>query len=149
MNYKLTIELIPSSSWFSNVRSILSSKEWDNVRKQVYRQADYKCEICGGKGRKHPVECHEIFEFDDQKSIQKLTKLLALCPNCHMVKHIGLAEANGKFNKALKHFIKINKVSEQEARDYIKNCFLDWSTRSSKIWKIDVSYLSVYGINHK
>ena len=56
--------------------------------------------------------CHEIFEFDDQKLIQKLTKLVALCPDCHMVKHIGLAEVNGNLKKATKHFMKVNKTSK-------------------------------------
>jgi hypothetical protein len=23
---------------------------WDRIRRQVYRQADYRCELCGGKG---------------------------------------------------------------------------------------------------
>jgi 5-methylcytosine-specific restriction endonuclease McrA len=146
---KLTIELIPSSSWFTNVRSAVSKSEWDNIRKQVYKKADYKCEICDKKGKSHPVECHEIFEFDDQKLLQTLTNMVALCPDCHMVKHIGLAEVQGKFDKAIKHFIKINKVSKAEANSYIQDCFAIWAQRSKKKWKVDVSLLSNYGINYK
>ncbi len=149
MNYKLTIELIPSSSWFSNVRSVLSSAEWDKLKKHIYKRSEYLCEICGGKGLTHPVECHEIFEFDDQKLIQKLTKLVALCPDCHMVKHIGLAEVNGNLKKATKHFMKVNKTSKSETDLYIKNCFLQWQERSSKIWKLDLSHLSLYGVKLK
>jgi hypothetical protein len=143
---KLTIELIPSSSWFTNVRSAVSKSEWDNIRKQVYKKADYKCEICGKKGKPHPVECHEIFEFDDKKLIQKLTQLVALCPDCHMVKHIGLAEVQGKLELAIKHFIKVNKISRLQAEQYIKECFLLWNKRSNKIYKLDLSYLSSYGV---
>lgn len=143
---KLTIELIPSSSWFTNVRSAVSKSEWDNIRKQVYKKADYKCEICGKKGKTHPVECHEIFEFDDKKLIQKLTQLVALCPDCHMVKHIGLAEVQGKLELAIKHFIKVNKISRLQAEQYIKECFLLWNKRSNKIYKLDLSYLSSYGV---
>ena len=143
---KLTIELIPSSSWFTNVRSAVSKQDWDKLKTKIYQQANYKCEICGKKGKKHPVECHEIFEFDDKKLIQKLTKLVALCPDCHMVKHIGLAEVHGKLELAIKHFIKVNKISRLEADKYIKDCFLLWNKRSSKIWKLDLSYLSLYGV---
>lgn len=146
---KLTIELVPSSSWFDNVQSIVTKSEWDSIRKKVYKKANYKCEICGGKGKAHPVECHEIFEFDDQKLLQILIKMIALCPACHMVKHIGLAEVQGNFKKAIKHFIKINNVSKVEADLYIQDCFKTWAQRSKKKWKIDVSLLSDYDINYK
>lgn len=89
---KLTIELVPSTSWFSNLRSLLSSEEWDKIRRGCYKNANYKCEICSGVGPKHPVECHETWEYDEKQGIQKLIGLIALCPSCHEVKHVGLEE---------------------------------------------------------
>ena len=89
----LTIELVPSTCWFSNVRDHVSKSIWDKLRKATYRQSNYRCEICGDRGSKHPVECHEIWHYDDDKYIQTLTGLTALCPDCHRVKHIGLAQA--------------------------------------------------------
>ena len=66
---KLTIELVPQSSWGNNLRSEanLSKGQWDKLRKESYRKANYKCEICGEKGPKWPVECHEIWHYDDEK----------------------------------------------------------------------------------
>jgi len=63
----LTVELVPSSSWFSNVRSNVSKKTWDFLRKSTYKKANHRCEICGGRGDKWPVECHEVWDYDDQK----------------------------------------------------------------------------------
>ncbi len=146
-DYKLTIELVPSSSWFDNVRSALSKSEWDNLKKIVYKKANYVCEICGGVGDKHPVECHEIWEYNDKKLTQKLSGMIALCPDCHMVKHIGLAQIQGKYSKALNHFKKINKVSEKKANLYISECFILWNSRSSKKWTLDISHLSAYNID--
>ena len=77
---KLTIELVPSTSWFNNVRSQVSAQEWDIIRHIVYAKANNICEICGGKGNKHAVECHEIWEYDDKEHIQKLIGMIALCP---------------------------------------------------------------------
>ena len=54
---RLTIELVPSTCWFSNVRSNISKQDWDRLRKETYKKANYRCEICGGVGRNHPVEC--------------------------------------------------------------------------------------------
>ena len=57
---KLTIELVPKTSWYSNVRSNVSRSQWDKLRKKCYLNADYKCEVCGDTGIKQgfkwPVE---------------------------------------------------------------------------------------------
>ncbi|AKJ73572.1 hypothetical protein SP39_1 [Salmonella phage 39] len=79
--------MVPKTAWFTNLRSHLSKSNWDVVRKKCYAKANYKCEICGGKGTKHPVECHEIWDFGNGKITLK--GLIALCPSCHEVKHIG------------------------------------------------------------
>lgn len=146
-DYILTIELVPSSSWLENVRKICSKEQWDFIRKKVYIKAKYCCEICGGKGSAHPVEAHEIWHYDDINFIQKLYGIIALCPACHEVKHIGLAEINGNLDKAVAHLIKVNKISEKKAKKYIEYAFKTWVTRSKNKWKLDLSYLKTFGIN--
>lgn len=42
---KLTIELVPSTAWYSNVRSNVTQAEWDVLRKECYKKAGYVCEI--------------------------------------------------------------------------------------------------------
>jgi len=79
---KLTVELVPSTSWYSNVRSEVSKKDWNAIRKRVYREANYVCQICAGRGSKWPVECHEIWAYDDENHIQELAGMQALCPKC-------------------------------------------------------------------
>lgn len=144
---KLTIELVPSTSWFNNVRAVLSKVRWDALRKQVYSKAYDTCEICGGIGPKHPVECHEIWHYDDKKFIQKLAGMIALCPDCHMVKHIGLAGIQNRGEQALKHLMKVNKITKKKAERYILHAFEEWGRRSSHQWKVDISHLKEYGID--
>ena len=146
-NLKLTIELVPSSSWMNNVRSVLSTKQWDILRKSVYEQAWNLCEICGGEGLKHPVECHEVWSYDDKTHVQKLERMIALCPNCHQVKHFGLAQLQGREERVKKHFIKVNNLKKVEAEKYIKQAFLIWAERSSQSWTLDLSYLNRYRID--
>lgn len=141
---KLTIELVPQTAWYTNVRSNVSTKEWDYIRKKCYSIANNRCEICNGKGPKHPVECHEIWDYDDDKHKQTLTGLIALCPNCHMCKHIGLAEIQGKLPQAIKHLSKINEQSENETLYQIEEAFETWSERSKYDWKLDITYLEQY-----
>ena len=83
----LHIELVPKSTWGKNVRSMLPKEQWDILRKWVYAAADYLCEICGGEGKKWPVECHERWQWEESTGIQKLVGFVALCPKCHGVKN--------------------------------------------------------------
>lgn len=144
MEPKLSIELVPKSCFYTNVRSNVSREEWDKIRKQVYKKANYRCEICGGQGNNHPVECHEVWEYDDMNHIQKLIGMVALCPNCHQVKHIGLAGIRGSQNEAIKHLRKINQWDKNKANEYMANCFKIWSWRNQFAWKLDISLLSDY-----
>lgn len=138
---KLELDLVPASSWFNNVRAVVTKKQWDAIRTKVASKAYDTCEICGGIGSKHPVECHEIWEYDKETLTQKLIGMIALCPDCHMVKHFGLAEIQGKRNKALKHLMKINKITKEEAEKYIAEQFVVWAKRSKRKWELDISLL--------
>lgn len=138
---KLTIELVPKTSWYDNVRSHVSKEVWDKLRNEVYFQASYKCEICGGKGHKWPVECHEVWEYDDINHVQKLVRLIALCPNCHKVKHVGLARLQGDNEIVIEQLMKVNEMFRDEAEEYIYQAFKIWQERSKHNWTVDISYL--------
>jgi len=143
----LTIELVPKTAWFTNVRSNVLRKDWDMLRKTVYKKANYKCEICGGVGNKHPVECHEVWEYNDKIHTQKLIRLIALCPICHEVKHIGLAYSRERGDIVKAHLSKVNDWSDKDTDWYIKKQFDIWSYRSRFKWKIDLTWLEEKGIN--
>ena len=132
---KLTIELIPKTAWFKNLRSYLPKDLWDVVRKKCYKDAGYKCEICGGVGDKWPVECHEVWNFVEGKII--LQRLIALCPSCHEVKHIGLAQVKGNLPRAMKHFQKVNNCDKETAKRVIAAAFMKYEERSKEDWSID------------
>lgn len=140
---KLTIELVPEGQWGANLRSELPRHEWDALRHETYRQAGFKCEICGGKGPKHPVECHEIWEYDDDKHFQRLKGLIALCPACHRVKHIGHTfhrDPEAGF-QAILHMAKVNGWTKDEALGHVDEAMLTWQRRSMRSWTLDLSWL--------
>lgn len=138
---KLTIELVPKSCWYSNVRSEVSPAKWDRLKYNTSKKAGGKCEICGGRGPKWPVECHEVWHYDDKKLIQKLERLIALCPSCHQVKHIGFAQIQGRGDEALKHLCKVNGLTTKQGVKYVNEAFEVWQKRSQKKWTLDISYL--------
>jgi 5-methylcytosine-specific restriction endonuclease McrA len=145
---KLTIELVPKTSWYSNVRSNVSKAEWDRIRKKSYENANHVCEVCGdvgtNQGYKHKLECHEIWQYDDQALTQTLTGLVSLCPYCHLVKHPGLAQMNGKLGIVLKQLQRVNQISVEEAGAMLNEAFEIWRSRSKNNYTLDISFLETY-----
>lgn len=147
-NFPLTIELVPKTCWYSNVRSNVSIQEWDKIRKKCYSIANNKCEVCGDNGRnqgvKHFVECHEIWKYNDEKKEQILIGLIALCPYCHKTKHVGLAQMKGEINIVINQLMKVNKMTKSEALNYIRECFDIWGIRSMYQWTLNIDFLMTY-----
>ena len=146
MKTTLTVELVPRGQWGANLRSELPKKDWDRLRREQYKKAGYVCEICGGKGSRHPVECHEIWHYDEDTNTQRLDGLIALCPTCHSVKHLGRSFAVGNGERSVRHLMKVNKWTREDAEHYIEAVFEQWAQRSQKSWKLDLSWLSEHGI---
>jgi hypothetical protein len=148
---KLKIELVPSSSWYSNVRSNVTKEQWDLIRKDCYKKANYKCEICGdtsfNQGKKYPLEAHEIWEYNEKNYVQKLIGIIGLCNYCHTVKHPGLAQLNGKLDIVISQLMKVNEITEKEAFKMLDKAFEEWEIRSDYDWKLDIGFLKKYNIN--
>jgi hypothetical protein len=149
---KLTIELVPTTSWYDNVRNVVSKEKWDVIRFTSYRLANNKCEICDDTGKNqgynHNVECHEIWEYNDKTNMQTLVEFISLCPYCHKTKHAGLAEVNGELDIVYNQLIKINDMSLVEAKDYVQQAFKLYVKRSIVTWGVDIKYIDKFLIDN-
>lgn len=143
---KLTIELVPTTCWYTNVRSNVSQKTWIRLQAETFRKSNGVCDICSRMGSRHPLECHEIWGYDDEKCIQRLSKLVALCPACHQVKHIGLAIHQGRLQQALKWFCEVNNMQPHDAVHYITNVLKINEIRSQFQWHLDLSLLKKHNV---
>lgn len=142
----LSVELIPTTCFFSNVRTNVKVKDWDKIRHLSYAAAGHKCEVCKGLGKKqgfkHNLECHEIWEYDDVNHIQKLIGLISLCPRCHMVKHIGRAIAIGKERECIRQLALVNGWTKDLIDNHINEAYETHRQRSEHEWSLDISILS-------
>jgi hypothetical protein len=145
---RLTVELVPKPCWWSNVRSIVDPPVWDQLRRKVYRQCGWRCEICGGRGPEHPVEAHEVWAYDDEQHVQRLVRLTGLCPPCHEVKHIGLAGVRGHGERAQRHLAAVNGWTEQQTDAYLLGVFDRWYERNRHIWRLELDGLGPYLDDH-
>ncbi|MES9905544.1 MAG: HNH endonuclease [Sedimenticola sp.] len=149
MKKLLNIELVPRTAWHSNLRNILDKSVWDTLKREAYKKAGYKCSICGGTGQRNPVEAHEKWSYDDMNKVQKLIDIVALCPLCHKVKHIGLAIKKGDGGDAIKHYCRINNISIYQALNDIENEFSIYQRRSEFEWEFDLEVLTQNNITWK
>ena len=138
---KLTIELVPSPCWQSNVRSSMTRAQWDTLRKSVYATYNYQCGICQASNVQ--LNCHEIWHYDDENHIQKLAGFIALCPMCHHCKHIGHAgilASQGKLDleQVIEHFMQVNHCSREFYSTHRKAAFNVWHERNRFEWTTDL-----------
>jgi nitrate/TMAO reductase-like tetraheme cytochrome c subunit len=142
----LSVELVPKTSHFQNLRKFVSASSWKKLSTETAARAKNKCEICGGKGKRWAVECHEIWDYDDTNRIQKLKGLIALCPDCHGVKHIGLKFIQDFGEQATEHLADINGWEIDHTRSYLKAVKDVYRERSRYKWKLDLSWACKRGI---
>ena len=140
---KLNFELVPDSCWYSNLRSILSPAQWDIVRRDTYARAKGICMICGAPTSR--LEAHERWEYDEERGIQKLDTVVAVCKSCHEVIHIGRTQLLGNEERASSHFMKVNGCNYAEYRRALGEAN-EVHCRRNKVpeWKLDLSYLKKF-----
>ena len=137
--YKLDFEFVPEECWFSNLRSVLCQGDWDRVRRAAYARAGGRCVVCGARGR---LEAHEKWSYDDERRLQKLEDVVALCGACHAVKHVSRSYLVGKGDTVEAQFKKVNGVSQSEYHEALGAANEEYK-RSNAIegWTTDISWL--------
>ena len=137
---KLDFEIMPTGAWNQNLRTVLSKKAWDFIRRDAYDRAGGRCAICGRPTKR--LEAHERWEFDETKKIQKLVDVLGICHACHSVIHIGRTQLLGFEDNAIKHFKWVNNCDYQgyiRALSTATQKSVDLSSVDS--WGLDLSWL--------
>ena len=141
MKLKLDFELVPDGCWYSNLRTILSKKQWDFLKKDARERANGKCMICGAKSTR--LEAHEKWSYNEETATQKLEDILAVCPDCHHVIHIGRTQLKGDEVRAENHFMKVNGCSYVEYRKALGEANEVHKRRNLiSEWKLDLSYFT-------
>lgn len=138
---RLYVDLVPTSAWSLNARSLLLPGDWKRLRGIVVERAGTRCEVCASPGS---LECHERWLYDDA-DMQRLRRLIALCPPCHRATHFGFAQLHGWDAAGREHLQRVNHWSALECDDHIADAVATWRLRSARPWTLDVSMLSAAG----
>jgi hypothetical protein len=148
----LFVDLVPSTCWFTNVRSCVAERDWERLRRMVVRRAGGRCEVCGAaadpaRGRR--LEAHERWVYDESTRVQRLGRLICLCTDCHTVTHFGLATVRGLAEQARSHLMKVTGMTAELADEHISGAFSLWRERCRFEWELDLRILTDAGIGLK
>ena len=140
---KLNFEILPSGAFNNNLRTVLSKKAWDFIRKDAYFRHGNKCSICGAKPKR--LEAHEVWNFDLQTKTQTLVDVISVCHLCHSVIHISRTQLVGEEDKAIIHFKKVNGVDFTAYTTALKNANLK-NIELDKVdcWALNLDWLKRY-----
>lgn len=143
MSHKLEAELVPEALWGKSLRQQYPT-QWKKLRAVGQAWAGRQCEICGGKGDRHPVEIHEIWEYGitEKKGLQRLIGLIALCPMCHAAKHYGRSAMvfyPDDLEKLRRHMIRVNGYTERDLNLSLDGARRVWEDRNELEWTQDLS----------
>jgi hypothetical protein len=90
-------------------RTIVSKSLWDEIRRGVYKEANYCCEACGVQAEwdveknkfagSLKLHAHEDYEINYEFNVVFLNKIVCVCPTCHDYIHSG--RANSLYDKGV------------------------------------------------
>lgn len=155
----------------SNLHQVFDRASWSHIRTAAYDRAGHRCQLCGKQGgslwnrmaskeeksKGGVVDCHEVWEWtpseiDGRVGIQRLSRLLVLCKDCHMSFHdsyalwkagqVGLEDQAGAYLHSLRCLANRSDSAEMAARmasDREEHA----ATRGIQKWVLDLSHLAV------
>jgi len=156
--FKLTIELVPATVWYSSLYHYYKDngqlEKWRKLKEELFRKEGRRCWICGKEGVR--LEAHEFWEYDDINHVQRLVAIHHLCSLCHKIKHIGfwcytdegsmqLAREGLTREDLIEHFCRVNNCTRADFEEHEREAFRIWRERSLYEWKQDFGKYAVEG----
>ena len=112
------------------------------MREDALEAACHTCEICGDTPPPiygDPLNCHEVWLYDDKRRLATLASLRIQCSKCDGAVHMGRTVAHGGRNVAISQLCRVNGMTREEAGRLYSQAMSVWAKRSKKIWRIAVT----------
>lgn len=145
---RIRSDLLPPSTWGSNIRGLVDKETWNRLRVPVCDAANNRCEICrafshNDHGRLQRPDCHEkwVFTATGGRYVQRLERLIALCRDCHRVQHSGRARTGGKEHLVVMQLCRVNGWSEAQAYADLDRSAEHCARLDRYAWDLDLSVL--------
>lgn len=152
-NTILTIELVPFTMHGKNLRAVLSKEHWREVCAFTHNLHRHRCLECGRDRLKAKLECHEQWEYsyrgytDSQNKyktigVMRMERLLTLCHECHMGKHIKLAEKKGEYEHTKEHLKKVYGLTDLQFKWKVHKAVKKVREQSKFNYELDLTFMN-------
>lgn len=142
----LIVDLIPESAFRQSVKRELSPYWWRRLSRGARKRADWRCEICGDPEdatQNRYLSCHERWDWQEDRGVQWLARLMALCVSCDAVTHLGFYLVDHDDDSIPRaHLAKARGWSEEQVDEHIRQAWDLWRHRSQFEWTMDLSILA-------
>jgi len=144
---KLEIEFVPTKLRYSSFWRVFSKEEWDNIKNRIIEKNGRSCQICSETEDNLTLDA--MWNYNDNKHIQRLEGFILLCEMCHYTKHLGIAENLAKigqfdYTRLIDHFCKVNNCSREEFEERKATAYKLWEERSMYKWKRDLGNYNLW-----
>lgn len=149
---RLKIQMIPKTMYEKNVRSELTTTDWQQLSRLIRYQAHGTCSICEAENLDlRDMDAHEVWDYIIEKKngekvyIQRLKEIIPVCKKCHAAIHIGHTKALGKqthtncYERAVDHFMEVNHCGYSKFVEKERKAHKKWLKRSKHKWKLDIN----------
>ena len=152
---KLRIQPTPRNNYGDNLAHLLYKDIWDKLRREVYKRANHRCEICGTTIK--TLHCHENWVYNEKKRTQFLVSLQSLCEDCHNTIHFYRTQHEVRagrlplryLGQLKEHFIRVNNVNAAEWLKHLNSKSYVMQMRQNHSYSIDYREYSVENITRK
>jgi hypothetical protein len=139
---KLMPHLVPKPLWGKSAAQLFKGKGravWKRIRSDALQVALHACQVCSDAAPDTALNCHELWDYDDEHGTATLVGLRIQCRKCDCAVHMGRAEKQGVLDVAIAHLCIVNGIGEPEAMKLYRRARGVWSQRNKKQWRIVVA----------
>ncbi len=141
---RLELELVPRSAHKVNLRAAAKKSQWKFICTLTVQRAGGCCEVCGAAPTAtHPLETHEVWDWNEAVCRQSLVRTTALCFWCHLAKHAGMAEKLGLLGQVHRHMMRVNGWGLEQLDAHNKAAWRQWLRRSTIDWTFEPDLAAV------
>lgn len=137
--FKLRPHLVPKSLWGKSAANLLKRADWERIRREALQAARHACEVCCDTKPAGGLNCHELWDYDDEHGTATLVGLRIQCRNCDGAVHMGRAVKRGFGAAAIAQLVKVNVIGPRDAKMLYRSAMDEWRRRNKKQWRIVVA----------
>lgn len=156
-------DIIPSTSWGSSLSNLLTKSSWNKLMALTFEQNNHSCELCGSTKK---LSCHEKWRYlpplnNDVRyleesdllcdlssenpyniGVQRLSKLMSLCQDCHDINHLDIMEERDELQKGLELISDLTRMDARDTSEYYDYVNKRLVYHNQYQWVMDLSYIN-------